>query len=90
MNLVEKINFYKKCKIIDAGAVYDMYSEFITKYCPEDKKQYFVYSDMPKTNHMFYLIKKEKHQNNEDMICIIEDIKTKQIYLIKEEGIQLL
>ena len=90
MNLVEKINFYKQCRIIDVGWTFNTYVDFINEHCPENKKHFFKTGAMPDINHIYNVIKEQKNFNYGYVMCIIQDIKTEQVFLIRAEGIQLL
>ena len=90
MNLVEKINFYKQCRIVDIGWTFNTYVDFINEHCPENKKHFFKKGSMPDINHIYHVIKEQKSSNQEYVMCIIQDIKTEQVFLIRREGIQLL
>ena len=73
---------------MNEGKLYTSYKTFIETYKPEYIDLYKVLT-YPSEHHRFYLIGKFPHHiNDRCMICLIQDIQTKQVFIIGEEGIE--
>lgn len=78
---------YEYCIVKDTGKCYSSYKAFIKKHCSHrlcDWKE----NQLPIKDRVYKIITKAPHEGDKDVtIYVIEDINTKQIYLIGETGI---
>ena len=78
---------YEYCIVRDTGECYTSYKAFIKKHCSHrlsDWKE----DQVPLKDRFYKIITKAPHESEKDVtVYVIEDINTKQIYLIGEDGI---
>ena len=78
---------YEYCIVRDTGECYTSYKAFIKKHCSHrlsDWKE----NQPPLKDRLYKIITKAPHESEKDVtVYIIEDMDTKQIYLIGEDGI---
>ena len=78
---------YEYCIVRDTGECYTSYKSFIKKHCSHrlsDWKE----DQLPLKDRFYKIITKAPHESEKDVtVYIIEDMDTKQIYLIGEDGI---
>ena len=83
-------NKMKKVKVINIGERYTTYKEFVRIYANKLTKNFKDY-ESPKLNKIYDLILMKPHTTNpEDEIALIQDSKTKQVYVIGKEGLEFL
>ena len=78
---------YEYCIVRDTGECYTSYKSFIKKHCSHrlsDWKE----DQLPLKDRFYKIITKAPHESENGVtVYVIEDINTKQIYLIGEDGI---
>lgn len=74
-------------KVSDLGGVYSTYEEFMDINFPKYKENW-KRGENPKRLGIYKLIGKEKHECFSDIVALIQDRETKQVYLIEENSIK--
>lgn len=87
----QRLSFNNKdiVEIIDRGQVYDSYYEWVDVNAPQKKKFMWTPGNLPNINHKFKVITSAPWSLNakDDWLYFIEDLKTKECFLIDEMGI---
>lgn len=77
-------------KVIDKTEVYSSYEEWIKKYVPQYLNNFVKNSNNIVEDVSSYVVLfKEKHIDYSAMLCLIQNMQTKQVYIISESGIEL-
>ncbi len=74
-------------KVTDCGKTYSTYKKFMNICFPEYEKNW-KNNESPKEGKEYKLIGKRKHEVFNELVALIQDKKTKQVYLIGEKGIK--
>lgn len=77
-----------KVKIIDRGLQYPRYSSFIKDNLSKRLND-FVWGDIVNCNKEYKVLFIGKHEKGDINLCIIEDLNTKQIYIIDSIGVEV-
>lgn len=79
----------RKVKVIDIESTYSRYKNFIMKYAPNLHK-HFILEDHPILHKEYNLIMQHPHLDFNVILAIIQDPKTKQVFIIDIKGIEFL
>lgn len=83
-----KLKVGDKVKIIDRELQYSRYSSFIKDNLSKRLND-FVRGDIVNCNKEYKVLFTGKHENGDINLCIIEDLNTKQIYIIDSIGVEV-
>lgn len=75
-------------KVIDVGETYSRFNTFVYEKCNQYKDN-FIIGDMPSEKEIYKVVHYGKHLDNDDCIVVIQDLDTDQIYLVSEQGLEL-
>lgn len=77
-------------KVTDVGETYSSFDEFVYEKCNQYEDD-FIIGDMPSEKETYKVIHYCKHldDENNDNIVVIQDLDTEQIYLVSEQGLEL-
>lgn len=78
-----------KVKVIDKGKQYSTYSDFIKNKLPKRLKD-FKYGEIVPCDEEYKVVFVEKREDDNEYICVIEDLNTKQIFMIQDIGVELI
>lgn len=80
---------FKIYKVINSGDCYSTYSNFLEHYRP-DLIEYHEWGGSPDTNgHRYYVLGMFNHLIRSDRkVAIIQDIQTRQVYIMDPKGIK--
>lgn len=87
---VEKKSETKKdvfVKIVDKGYLYSSYGNFIEDFFPQFIRNWQC-GAYPDKRKKYRLIGKHEHEYRDRICLLIQDIETKQVYIIGEEGVK--
>lgn len=82
-----KFKVNDRVKVINKFYTYSKYETWINK-CAMQYKKKWKEEELPNKNNEYIIKVKAPHEDGLD-IYLIQDIKTKQVYIIDEEGIEL-
>ena len=75
-------------KVIDTYEYFDYYYKWIKRNFPQFI-DYFELGDTPTQHKTYEIIGKAKHENkSEGILCLIQDPKTKQVFIMSENAIK--
>ncbi len=77
----------KYVTVVDDGASYTTYPDWIEKNFPKYIEKYKV-GEVPTEKKVYEVIGKAEHEEESTIIYLIQDTKTKQVYMIGEYGIK--
>lgn len=84
-----KFKLGNKVKVINNGYTYSTYETWINKYAMQYKKAWKE-EELPNKNNEYIIKVKAPHEDGFDIyLYLIQDIKTKQVYIIDKRGIEL-
>lgn len=84
-----KFKVGNKVKVIKNGYTYSTYETWINKYAMQYKKAWKE-EELPNKNNEYIIKVKAPHEDGFDIyLYLIQDIKTKQVYIIDKRGIEL-
>lgn len=84
-----KFKLENKVKVINNGYTYSTYETWINKYAMQYKKAWKE-EELPNKNNEYIIKVKAPHEDGFDIyLYLIQDIKTKQVYIIDKRGIEL-
>ncbi|QNO18957.1 hypothetical protein [Caproicibacterium amylolyticum] len=83
-----KFGIDEKVKVINYGANYPCYGEFVDKYAPQLSKNYRD-SNLPLNEAVCRVIRRAKHMTNKGkLLYIVMDMESLQVYVIGEDGLE--
>lgn len=80
----------KRVIITDTGCYYSEYDEFIKKYYPEYLKYWECDSYNYNLNKIYNLIGTKNHIRLSDMVSLIQDPDTKEVFMFKSSGLKII
>ncbi|MDU6995945.1 MAG: hypothetical protein E6356_13880 [Terrisporobacter othiniensis] len=78
-----------KVRVINKGKQYSTYRDFIKNKLPKRLKD-FKYGDIVPCDEEYKVVFVEKREDDNEYICVIEDLNTKQIFMIEDKGIDII
>lgn len=77
-------------KVTDFGEIYSSFDKFVYEKCNQYEDD-FISGDMPSTKETYKVVYYGEHLNDEnnDCIVVIQDLDINQIYLVSEQGLEL-
>lgn len=78
-----------KVRVIDKGKQYSTYRDFIKNKLPKRLKD-FKYGEVVPCDEEYKVVFVEKREDDNEYICVIEDLNTKQIFMIQDIGVELI
>lgn len=77
-------------KVTDVCETYSRFDTFVSKKCHQYEDD-FISGDMPSEKETYKVVYYGEHLNDEnnDRIVVIQDLDTDQIYLVSEQGLEL-